>query len=172
MCNSNYSNPTTLTAPDKKIIQVLQEEFPLCEEPYKILAEKAGMSEEEFLARVNDFVREKKIRKLGAVLQHRTAGFKSNALCAWSVPQEKLSEIGAIMSAHCAVSHCYDRNPAPNWNYNLYTMIHAKTKDECDGIIAELSKLTGITDYQVLYSKKEWKKTAMKYFSEETTNFK
>ena len=102
MCNSNYSNPTTLTAPDKKIIQVLQEEFPLCEEPYKILAERAGVSEEEFLARVNDFVREKKIRKLGAVLQHRTAGFKSNALCAWSVPQEKLSEIGAIMSSHCS----------------------------------------------------------------------
>ena len=166
MCNSN-SSETFLTAPDKKIIQVLQEEFPLCEEPYKILAEKVGIDEEEFLQRVKDFLNENKIRKLGAVLQHRTAGFKSNALCAWEVPPEKLAEVAEIMSAHAAVSHCYDRNPAPNWNYNLYTMIHAKSREECDAIIAELSKLTGITNFQALYSKKEWKKTSMKYFAED-----
>ena len=166
MYNLN-SSETALTAPDKKIIQALQEEFPLCEEPYKILAEKAGVDEEEFLQRVKDFLNENKIRKLGAVLQHRTAGFKSNALCAWEVPPDKLAEVAAIMSAHAAVSHCYDRNPAPNWNYNLYTMIHAKSREECDGVIAELAKLTGITNFQALYSKKEWKKTAMKYFTEE-----
>ena len=164
MCNSNCSK--TLSEIDKKIVQVLQEDFPLSEEPYKILAEKVGLDEEEFLNRVKNFVSENKIRKLGAVLQHRTAGFKSNALCAWNVPQEKLAEIAAIMSAHEAVSHCYDRNTAPNWNYNLYTMIHAKSRAECDAIISELSKLTGITDFQALYSKKEWKKTSMKYFSE------
>ena len=166
MCNSN-SSETFLTAPDKKIIQVLQEDFPLCKEPYKILAEKVGIDEEEFLQRVQDFLNENKIRKLGAVLQHRTAGFKSNALCAWEVPPEKLAEVAEIMSAHAAVSHCYDRNPAPNWNYNLYTMIHAKSREECDAIIAELSKLTGITNFQALYSKKEWKKTSMKYFAED-----
>lgn len=166
MCNSNFSEKS-LSEIDKKIIQVLQEDFPLSEEPYKILAEKVGISEEEFLRRVKNFVTENKIRKLGAVLQHRTAGFKSNALCVWEVPPDKLDEIAAIMSAHAAVSHCYDRTPAPNWNYNLYTMIHAKSREECDAIINELSKLTGITNFQALYSKKEWKKTAMKYFIEE-----
>ena len=166
MCNSN-SNEINLSVPDKKIIRALQEDFPLCEEPYKILAQRAGVDEEEFLQRVKDFVSENKIRKLGAVLQHRTAGFKSNALCAWNVSPENLNEIAAIMSAHAAVSHCYDRNPAPNWNYNLYTMIHAKSREECDKIIDELSRLTGVTDFQVLYSKKEWKKTSMKYFAED-----
>ena len=152
MCNSNSNEQTALTAPDKKIVRALQEDFPLCEEPYKVLAERAGIDEEKFLERVQDFLREKKIRKMGAVLQHRTAGFKSNALCVWNVPPEKLLD---------------DRIPAPNWNYNLYTMIHAKSREECDAIIAELSKLTGITDFQALYSKKEWKKTAMKYFEDE-----
>ena len=170
MCNSIYSDTKILTDPDKEIIRVLQEDFPLCEEPYKFLAEKVGIDEEEFLERVKDFVREKKIRKLGAVLQHRAAGFKSNALCAWNVPAEKLADIAAIMSSHAAVSHCYDRTPAPNWNYNLYTMIHAKSRAECDSIIDELSHLTGITDFQALYSIKEWKKTSMKYFTEELKN--
>lgn len=168
MCNSNSNEQAALTAPDKKIVRALQEDFPLCEEPYKILAERAGIDEEKFLERVQDFLREKKIRKMGAVLQHRTAGFKSNALCVWDVPPEKLLEVAEIMIAHPAVSHCYDRDPAPNWNYNLYTMIHAKSREECDAIIDELSKLTGITNFQALYSKKEWKKTSMKYFNEES----
>ena len=158
MCNSN------LTKQDEEIIKALQEDFPLCEEPYKILAARAGVSEDEFLRRVQEFIDDKKIRKLGAVLRHREIGFKFNALCAWEVPPEKLDEVAKIMSAHPAVSHCYDRNTAPNWNYNLYTMIHAKTREECDAIIAKLSQLTGIENFQALYSKREWKKTGMKYF--------
>lgn len=156
-----------LTQLDKEIIKVLQGDFPLCEEPYKVLAEKVGISEEEFLNHVKNFVEEKKIRKMGAVLRHREAGFKANALCAWEVPTENIDEIAKIMSENSAVSHCYDRTTAPNWNYNLYTMIHAKTRKECDEIISELSELTGIKNFQILYSKKEWKKTSMKYFCED-----
>ena len=151
---------------DKEIIKALQEDFPLCEEPYKVLAERVGISEEEFLQRVKELVAEKKIRKMGAVLRHREVGFNANALCAWSVPPDKLDDIAQVMSSHAAVSHCYDRTPAPNWNYNLYTMIHAKTRDECEQIIKELSTMTGVTNYKILYTKKEWKKTGMKYFCE------
>lgn len=153
-----------LSDKDKEIIKVLQEDFPLCEEPYKILAAKVGISEEEFLQRVQKLVDEKKIRKMGAVLRHREAGFKANALCAWNVPTEKLDDVAKIMTANPAVSHCYDRTTAPNWNYNLYTMIHAKSREECENIISELSAQTGIKDFQIMYSKKEWKKTGMKYF--------
>ena len=151
---------------DKQIIRALQEDFPLCSEPYKILAQRVGLSEEDFLRRVKKLVDEKKIRRMGAVLRHREVGFKANALCAWHVPPDKLDAVGAVMSAHAAVSHCYDRTTAPNWNYNLYTMIHAKTREECDAIIAELSEAAGITDYEILYTKREWKKTGMKYFCE------
>ena len=155
-----------LSQRDKEIVKALQEDFPLCEEPYKILAERVGISEEELLQRMKELVDEKKIRKMGAVLRHREIGFKANALCAWQVEPEKLDDAAQIMSAHAAVSHCYDRTPAPNWNYNLYTMIHAKTRDECEKIIGELSTLTGVTNFKILYTKKEWKKTGMKYFCE------
>ena len=158
----------TLTLQDKKIIKALQEDFPLCEEPYKILAQRVGISEAEFLQRVKELVAEKKIRKMGAVLRHREVGFNANALCAWCVPSDNLDAIAKIMVSNAAVSHCYDRTPAPNWNYNLYTMIHAKTREECEKIIGELSNLSGITDYKILYTKKEWKKTGMKYFCEPT----
>lgn len=158
MCSSN------LTKTDEEIIKALQEEFPLCAEPYKILAARAGVTEDEFLQRVQELVADKKIRKMGAVLRHREVGFKFNALCVWEVPPENLDAVAKIMSSHPAVSHCYDRNTAPDWNYNLYTMIHAKTRAECDAIISELAAISGVQNYQVLYSKKEWKKTSMKYF--------
>ncbi|MBR1805594.1 MAG: AsnC family transcriptional regulator [Selenomonadaceae bacterium] len=157
-----------LSEQDKLIIKALQEDFPLCAEPYKVLAEQVGISEETFLQRVKELIDEKKIRKMGAVLRHREVGFNANALCAWHVSPENLDSVAQIMSAHAAVSHCYDRTPAPNWNYNLYTMIHAKTRDECEQFIGELAQMTGVTDYRIMYTKREWKKTGMKYFCEAT----
>jgi len=155
-----------LSERDKRIVKALQEDFPLCAEPYKILAANAGMTEEEFLQRVKELVAEKKIRKMGAVLRHREVGFNANALCAWQVSPDKLDDVAQIMTSCAAVSHCYDRTPAPNWQFNLYTMIHAKTRAECEKIIDELASLTGVTNYRILYTKREWKKTGMKYFCE------
>ena len=151
---------------DKAVIRALQGEFPICEEPYKVLAEQIGMTEEEFIDRVKKLSEQKKIRKMGAVLKHRKAGFIANALCAWYVSPERLDEVAQEMIKNPAVSHCYDRSTTPNWNYNLYTMIHAKSRQECDEIIKNLAETTGLDQFQILYSKKEWKKTAMKYFCE------
>ncbi len=151
---------------DKEVIRALQDDFPLVKEPYKVLADRVGITEEEFMARVRCLSEEKKIRKMGAVLRHREVGYSSNVLCAWEVPEECLDEVAAHMSAHPSVSHCYDRSTGEGWPYNLYTMIHGQSREECDGIARQLSEETGITNRVMLYSKKEWKKTSMKYFSE------
>ena len=151
---------------DKKIIRALQDDFPLVEEPYKELAARVGVSEEEFLERVRCLSKEKKIRKMGAVLRHREVGFSANVLCAWEAPAERLDEIASHMSMHPAVSHCYDRTTAEGWPYNLYTMIHAFSREECETIAKQLAEETGISNRVMLYSKKEWKKSSMKYFSE------
>lgn len=151
---------------DKDVIRALQGDFPLVEEPYKLLAQQVGISEEEFLERVKTLSEEKCIRKMGAVLRHREVGFSSNALCAWEVPEEDLEQIAMRMSAHPAVSHCYDRMTAPGWPYNLYTMIHGRSRQECEKIAEMLGRANGVSNRIMLYSKKEWKKTSMKYFCE------
>jgi len=148
----------------KAVVRALQGDFPLCERPFALLAQQAHMSEEDFINCVKSLAEKKTIRKMGAVLRHRQAGFNANALCAWAVPPDRLDEVASIMIRNPAVSHCYDRSTAPNWNYNLYTMIHARSRTECDSIISDLSLSSGILDFQVLYSKKEWKKTSMQYF--------
>ncbi len=155
-----------LTELDKRIVRVLQDDFPLVEEPYKTLAEQVGVSEEQFLECVRNMQATKKIRKMGAVLRHREVGFTANVLVAWEVPAERLDEIAQQMTASPAVSHCYDRNTAPGWPYNLYTMVHGRNRAECEQVVAELGEKAHITNHVMLYSKHEWKKTAMKYFCE------
>ena len=152
---------------DRKIVRLLQGEFPLVAEPYKALAAEIGITEEQLLARIAAMREEKKIRKMGAVLRHREVGFTANCLCVWNVPDERVDEVARRMAEHPRVSHCYDRNREADWQYNLYTMIHGYSREECEAIAAELADATGIDDRRMLYTKKEWKKTSMKYFIEE-----
>ena len=156
-----------ISALDKKIVRLLQGEFPLVAEPYKALADEIGISEGELIARIDAMREEKKIRKVGAVLRHREVGFTSNALCVWDVPDVRIDETARRMAEHPRVSHCYERNRTADWRYNLYTMIHGYSHDECEEIAAALAAETGIGDRQMLYTKHEWKKTSMKYFAEE-----
>lgn len=151
---------------DRKIVRLLQGDFPLVAEPYKALAAEIGMTEEELLTRISAMREEKKIRKMGAVLRHREVGFTSNSLCVWNVPDERVDEVAKRMAEHPRVSHCYDRNRTDDWPYNLYTMIHGYSRAECEGIAAELAAATGIDERRMLYTRREWKKTSMRYFTE------
>jgi len=155
-----------LTELDKRIVRALQGEFPLVAEPYKTLAEQVGVSEELFMDRVKVMQETKKIRKMGAVLCHREVGFKANVLVAWEVPAERLDEIAQQMAASPSVTHCYDRNTAPDWSYNLYTMVHGHSREECEQVVRDLGEKCQVSKHVMLYSKHEWKKTAMRYFCE------
>ena len=151
---------------DKKIVRAMQGDFPLVKEPYQEIAADLGITEDELLERLTEFKASRKIRKLGAVLKHREVGFSSNVLCVWVVPPQKLDEIAQNMCRHMAVTHCYDRNTTPDWPYNLYTMIHGKSRAECEEFAAELARENNLTDRKMLFTIKEWKKTSMKYFCE------
>lgn len=151
---------------DKKIVRVMQEDFPLVQEPYKLLAAQVGIDEQTLLERLKRFKENGQIRKMGAVLQHREVGFAANVLCAWEIPTERMDEVARSMSRHPSVSHCYDRNTKPGWPYNMYTMIHGHSREECEAIAQELGRANGVSNRAMLYSVKEWKKTSMRYFCE------
>jgi siroheme decarboxylase len=64
------------------------------------------------------------------------------------------------------VTHCYRRPTYPDWPYNIFTMIHARTKDDCNAVVGEIAKETGVTDHGILYSTREYKKVRVQYFTE------
>jgi DNA-binding Lrp family transcriptional regulator len=98
------------------------------------------------------------IRRFAATIGHRALGILANALIAWRVPPEKVDEAGAIFAAAEEVTHCYERATAQDWPYNIYTMVHSRSREECLQIAERLSSRSGISDHIVLFSEKEYKK--------------
>jgi DNA-binding Lrp family transcriptional regulator len=107
------------------------------------------------------------LRRFASILYHRKAGFKANAMVVWKVDETKADEIGKQIAQYKNVSHCYLRPTFPNWPYSLFSMMHAKDKNEIDDIVQNITKEFDIKEHQYLYSLREFKKQRIKYFSPE-----
>ncbi len=156
-----------LTELEEKVIRGLQRDLPAVTRPFAAVAQELGLSEEELTRIIQSLLERGYIRRFGATIRHRISGFQANAMAAWKVPPERMEEIGAQMAACREVTHCYERQTNDAWPYNLYTMIHGKTQEECEAIAQRLAAATGIQDYVLLYSDAELKKTTMRYFQDE-----
>jgi DNA-binding Lrp family transcriptional regulator len=154
---------------DKKVILALQRDLEICPRPFLEVAESLGLGEEELLAAVQSLMDRGYIRRFGATLRHQQSGYEANALVAWAVPEADLQRLGRLLAGHRAVTHCYARRPAPSWPFNLYTMIHARTPEECERLAARMAAEIGVPRYEMLFSETELKKTTMRYFREGET---
>jgi DNA-binding Lrp family transcriptional regulator len=154
------------TQRDKAIIRLICQDIPLVKEPFGALARKLGMRQEEFLERIRAYKKNGFLRKLSAALNHRTIGFRHNAMAVWNIPRGRIDKAGGIMASCAEVSHCYQRKRSPGWKYNLYTMIHGKTKRECFDVVRGISRKTACRDYDVLFTRREYKKSAAIYFKD------
>lgn len=143
---------------DLELLKVAQDGLDLTERPYRVWGEVLGMREEEIIYRLRAMEEEGIIRRFAATIGHRALGILANALIAWRVPPEKVDEAGAIFAAAEEVTHCYERATAQDWPYNIYTMVHSRSREECLQIAERLSSRSGISDHIVLFSEKEYKK--------------
>ena len=154
-----------LTKLEKKIIASIQEDIPVKSRPYLEISQKLKISEETLLETLQGLCDRGVIRRFGATIRHQKSGFAANAMVAWIVDEDRVDEVGVKMASFRQVSHCYRRNPNEQWPYNLYTMIHAKDKDTCKETARQMSRETSVKDYKLLFSRRELKKTSMKYFT-------
>lgn len=148
---------------DRRIISCLQQGIPLVKEPYQLIAQRVGISQEELLDRMRQYDEQKLIRRVAVVLDHNKIGLKANALVCWQATEEEIDKAGQIMASFPQVTHCYLRATNNDWSYNLFTMIHSQTKNECERIIKEIADKTGLHNYKRLYTRREFKKAAMRY---------
>lgn len=149
---------------DIAVIRELQEDMELVSRPFDPIAERLGMSVSQLFAYADGMIARKLMRRYSAVLHHRRAGFAANAMVVWRVPEERAEEVGLIMAASPHVTHCYERPTYDDWPYSHYTMIHATTEEECEEIAVEIAEKTNISDRQLVYSTREYKKTRVRYF--------
>jgi len=106
------------------------------------------------------------MRRFAAILRHRDAGFTANGMIVWKVPEEAVNKVGYKLAEFPQVSHCYRRPTYPDWEFNIFSMIHARSIEAAEKIAKEISHIIEIYDYKILFSSREFKKERVKYFEE------
>ena len=152
---------------DIQLVRELQHDLLLEPRPFLPAARRLGIGEEELLGHARRLIDDGVMRRFAAVLYHRKAGFKANAMGVWRVPEDRIEEIGFQMGSFAAVSHCYQRPTYPDWPYNVFSMVHGRTPEDCERILAAISEATGVTGYLSLYSAREFKKTRVLFYTDE-----
>lgn len=155
----------TVTELDKRVIRELQEDLPIEPRPFEALAERVGLSEDGLFEAMHSLVERGFMRRMAAILYHRRAGFRANGMGVWAVPEDDVVDIGEEMASFANVSHCYRRPTYPDWPYNVFTMVHGTSVEQCEEILAAISRKTGVTEYISLYSTREYKKTRTKFYT-------
>jgi DNA-binding Lrp family transcriptional regulator len=153
-----------LTDLEKQIVIELQNGLPLVPKPYQEIAERLGLAENELIIKIKEMIERGIIRRFGAAVRHQDLGFTANAMVVWDVPEEQAPAAGRLLAGFAEVTHCYQRTRRPGWPYNIFTVIHGQTREECERIASRMAQKTGFNNYRLLFSTRELKKSTMKYF--------
>lgn len=148
---------------DRKIIARLCGDIGTGLHPFREVASELGLDEDELLKRIRVYQASGQLRRFGAILRHQVAGFTANGMSVWNIPEAKVEWAGALMAGFAEVSHCYERPRLPEWPYNVFGMIHGHSEEQCRNVARRISTIIGVTDYEVLFSVREFKKSSMVY---------
>lgn len=124
---------------DRLILNEIQRNFPVTHRPFLALARRLGMKEKEILDRVQRLKQVGIIRRIGASFSARAVGF-SSTLCAAKVPSEKIEEFVSVVNSYPGVTHNYEREG----DYNLWFTLIAPSRKRIEGILAAISRRTGV----------------------------
>lgn len=150
---------------DRCLIKETQAGLPLVPQPYEAIAECLQCSADEVMSRLQRLLESGAIRRIGAVPNHYTLGFRGNGMTVWDLPDEKVVEYGEKIGNLDFVSHAYQRpRHQPQWNYNLFAMVHGKDRDEVMEKVKVIVDLLGDDNrgHEVLFSSRILKKTGMR----------
>ena len=154
-----------LDAEDRRLILATQAGLPLVPRPYEALAQELGLTAHDVIARLQRMIGLGVIRRIGIVPNHYALGYTSNGMSVWDVEDERVDELGAEVGALEFVTHCYRRpRHPPEWPYNLFAMVHGRSRAEVEGKVARIAQLLGdaCLEHDVLYSTRILKKTGLR----------
>jgi len=147
---------------DERLVRATQAGLPLVPRPYRALADEVGVGEEELVSLLRRMLADGRIRRIGAVPNHYALGYTANAMSVWDVDDGAVGELGRAVGALPFVTHCYRRpRRPPDWPYNLFAMVHGRSRADTGAHIAQIRALLGThaRAADALYSTRILKKT-------------
>lgn len=157
----------------QRLVAALQDGLPLAPRPYLALGEQAGLAEGATLALLQSWIEQGVIRRFGVIVRHRELGYHANAMVVWNVPDSLVSVAGLRLAQQGGVNLCYRRERAlPDWPFNLYCMLHGRSRDAVLQRIVELREACGLApfDSRVLFSRRRFKQQGARYVQREAAH--
>jgi DNA-binding Lrp family transcriptional regulator len=136
---------------DARILNLIQSGFPLVKEPYRELAEKAGIPERDLISRIKNLKKKRIVRRIGGVLNSKKLGYPG-VLVAARVPVPGLERLARMVQKHPGVTHCYERKG----EFNFWFTLQAKSRRNLETKLQGLEKASGIK-FICLPSRKRFK---------------
>ena len=159
------NSPRSLDGIDRAIVEATQAGLPLTPEPYQEVAQRIGIPVDEVMDRMRTMLADGVIRRIGIVPNHFALGWTFNGMTVWDVADDQVDALGARVGALDFVTHCY-RRPRflPDWPYNLFAMVHARSRADAQTQIDQIAELLGehCRSHSTLFSTKILKKTGLR----------
>ncbi len=137
---------------DRKILNIIQSDFPITSRPFKVVGERVGLSEQEVIQRVQAMRCSGVIRRIGGSFDSKKLGFWST-LCAAKVPPERVEEFNRVINHYPGVTHNYTRNHP----YNIWFTFIGENRQEVERALEEISLRTGVREILSLPAKRTFK---------------
>jgi DNA-binding Lrp family transcriptional regulator len=159
---------------DRALIVATQGGLPLVARPYQAIAAELQLDPEDVMTRLRKLQTVGVIRRVGVVPNHYAIGYRANGMSVWDVPDERVDQLGTAVGAFEFVSHCYRRpRRLPQWPYNLFAMVHGKTRDEVEVKVAQIATFLGeqARSHSILYSTRILKKTGLRLAGKNSSEY-
>ncbi len=163
MNSEHFQRPDPL---DIALVEAIQGGLPLVPRPYELIGERIGLAEHEVRTRLSRLLENGDMRRLGVVVRHRELGYTANAMVVWDIPDNRVSKLGRLIGRQPFVNLCYRRpRRLPDWTYNLFCMIHGRSRDGVLANLRELIEHCGLEElpYRVLFSNRRFKQRGARY---------
>lgn len=161
------STDVDLSSVERAVVNEVQQDLPLTARPFDLMSTHLSLDVDGFLNHCQALLQRGVMRRFSASISHRSLGFVANAMACWKVPPEMVETAGSTVATFQEVSHCYERKTSPLWPYNLYAMMHAKSREACENIARRASSVSGLDENGpvLLFSTREAKKTRARYLT-------
>ena len=151
-CSVAARQPDSL---DRTLLAAIEDGLPLVARPYHTIAERLGLGEDDVLDRLRQLTMSGVVKRFGCVVRHRTLGYEANAMAVWDIADENVDAVAERFASNPDVTLCYRRpRHLPDWPYNLFCMVHARSRPEAFAAIDDLNLVadTSLDPQAVLFS--------------------
>ena len=155
-----------VAAADVPLAALVESGLPLLPTPYAVWADALASTEDAVRAQLQFWLDAGTLRRFGLVVRHHEAGFASNAMTVFDVPDAQVDAYGEQLAGQAGVTLCYRRTRAEGWPYNLYCMVHGRSRDETLALLHAAIHGAGLHQqpHQILFSRRRFKQTGARYF--------